>query len=692
MVGTTDNNGKIYYSQIVPTEYFNTILQVQVSFSGTPAIWAAYASVNQLILDKTPASIQWISVPTANLVRVGYSLTIEVQLSIEGTLQYSNQFLTLTTEYPNGQYIYSQVQCQDDGTANFTVGPIEEGYPNVTFLVEFSGTSTIAYTSNQTFYNIIPKWQTDMNLQPIVSTIHIGQVIPINITASFVDTTSWETFYGLSANVNFIYNNGTNQQSFEEFFNSNDEIIFNFTIPQDCGDTLQIQIIFAEQQTIAGNISSVFLSIQPKWQMDANILDLPTTIHEGQTLNMILNISFADPTAIDSLFGLNAQITIQYPDYALLLNGTLDQNGEIPISFTIPVSETQFSLQIYINGTQTIVSLNTQISMPNISPQIITKLAVIGSTSIANDAGNFSFSVQLTDVNSNPISNATITFIVKNAQGQVVNQYYAITGTDGIATQVIVFNQIGNYQVEVSYASAGIYQKVDIAGFQVNVLNFWIRLLDDWPQILIGLVTAFALIFTLYRGIYIPRRNRYRAQKLAIADQFNDAENIQYVLISHLKTGLPLFSRAFTEIPIDESLVSGFISAITSFGEELAGKGQKIIETGPNKAKSDATGLEELSYKQFKIFNVDTAQIRLSILLLKAASSTIKANAHEFNQRFETKYQNELENWAGKAFPSGPIIELIEEIFHADLLYPQTILQNRLKVYKPDTKIEADDS
>jgi hypothetical protein len=197
-----------------------------------------------------------------------------------------------------------------------------------------------------------------------------------------------------------------------------------------------------------------------------------------------------------------------------------------------------------------------------------------------------------------------------------------------------------------------------------------------------------AVIFTLYRGVYVPRRNKYRAMKLAIAERFSDIENVQYVLISHLKTGLAIFSRAFTEIPIDETLVSGFLSAITSFGEELAGKTGNNIEKGSNAAASDTSGLEELSYQQFKIFNIDSHQIRTSLLLLKKASPTLKTKAHDFNVKFEEKYKTELEKWGGKTFPPGPIVELFEEVFSADLLYPHSVLNNKIINYKPDSKIE----
>jgi hypothetical protein len=146
----------------------------------------------------------------------------------------------------------------------------------------------------------------------------------------------------------------------------------------------------------------------------------------------------------------------------------------------------------------------------------------------------------------------------------------------------------------------------------------------------------------------------------------------------HKKTSLALFSRAFTEIPIDETLISGFLSAINSFGQEI---GSKVKQEGTGESQEQKGGLEELGYKQFKIVVLEGELVRTAVLLLKSSSPTLRDKIKEFNMAFEQKYTSEISNWDGKVLESDPIMEMLEQILNVDLLYPHNVILNKVPAF-----------
>jgi len=169
----------------------------------------------------------------------------------------------------------------------------------------------------------------------------------------------------------------------------------------------------------------------------------------------------------------------------------------------------------------------------------------------------------------------------------------------------------------------------------------------------------------------VPKRLRQREEILAIHRKFADIENVQYFLIIHKGTGISIFSHAFTQIPIDETLISGFLSAIGAFGQEI---GNKVSKTESTPAAAERGGLEELGYKQFKIVLQEGKYVRTAVLLLKAASPTLKEKITNFIQSFEAKNEKMLKEFGGLLPDADPIMELIEQTLNADLLYPHNVV------------------
>ncbi|MCK4239385.1 MAG: hypothetical protein KAX33_09700, partial [Candidatus Lokiarchaeota archaeon] len=176
--------------------------------------------------------------------------------------------------------------------------------------------------------------------------------------------------------------------------------------------------------------------------------------------------------------------------------------------------------------------------------------------------------------------------------------------------------------------------------------------------------------FIIYQRAYlIPKRKRYKESLKIMYQKLSDAENIQYFLILTVH-GIPAFSKSMADIPIDDGLISGFLSAISSFGTEIGRK----MEKGEG-------SLEELAYQQFKIILSEGKYVRCAILLSKRPSEKLKDNLQLFNEKFEEKFKEKLQRRDGIMFKEMQVLSLIEEVFEIDLLYPHRLIRNRTGEY-----------
>jgi hypothetical protein len=676
IVGTTDSLGKISYSQIVPYEFDDTDLTIEGSYAGNSTYHQAFKTIIRHIYGKIPVNLTWINLPLASAIRVGYTVTLNGQLSIEGVSDYNDRYVTLTILYGGSMAPqFKNGRCDSEGNLAYTL-TLEDGYNNVTFLIEFAGTATEAYAINSTFYNIFPKWGINLLFIGIDASTRIGYEVPIQVIASFADPLSPESLFGLEVKITFTYNGGATQVQFSRFLDVNGLITFSYTIPQDCGPNLIVNIDLQGTTKIASANLNQNYPIQPKWNLNIDFVDFPSTMVEGLEFLMIVQASFPQSNPTGSLFGLNISVKFQYSGSYTTITGTLDEVGRFSFDYQVLKNTgTTLMIEITIEETQTVAAKTYSSSSLTILPQKETVLTLISSEIQQSFGGEFLLSAKLTDSDGTPIEGHVLVFIIKDEDGKVIGTYNTTTNAEGIGSVRVELLEIGSYSVEVYYPSQGIYATISNKDSTIRVINYGILLLDNWDIILIIIAVITAIGIAINKTIVAPRKMRYFEALKSIHQRFEDAENIQYILITHQITGLSLFSRAFTEMPIDETLVSGFLSAITSFGAEIS---QKVKESGQNAAQGiEQGGLEELSYQQFKIAVFDSQYVRTALLLLKPASKKLREKARIFNNEFERKFETEVKNFKGKAMNQNPILELIELTFNADLLYPHKMIPKK---------------
>ncbi len=179
----------------------------------------------------------------------------------------------------------------------------------------------------------------------------------------------------------------------------------------------------------------------------------------------------------------------------------------------------------------------------------------------------------------------------------------------------------------------------------------------NWGQliILIIMLAAIPIIYTaVLKKVVVPRRQERHNFLAKISSAFEDAANIQNVLVIHKASGTCLFFKSYGKTAVDPDLITGFLTAIQSFGAEMSG----------NKA------MEELTWQDYQLVLGEGELIRVALVLASKASMILKTLVPQFVAKYETAYADKLRNWRGDLTSFRDSIKLIDEVFDTSIILP----------------------
>ena len=147
--------------------------------------------------------------------------------------------------------------------------------------------------------------------------------------------------------------------------------------------------------------------------------------------------------------------------------------------------------------------------------------------------------------------------------------------------------------------------------------------------------------------------------------KYQDVLNIRHVIIL-TDGGLPAFNMAVMDLPIDASLISGFIQANVAFSNE-----DLTLMDGIKKEKE----FYEFEYKNFHILLKLGQYCKICLILENKASSNLKELLSNFSDVFEEIYKDKLQkfNTTGDLDLLNPVRQLVEKSFEVTMKYPLTL-------------------
>ncbi|MHA2131662.1 MAG: hypothetical protein ACW99L_16975, partial [Promethearchaeota archaeon] len=225
-------------------------------------------------------------------------------------------------------------------------------------------------------------------------------------------------------------------------------------------------------------------------------------------------------------------------------------------------------------------------------------------------------------------------------EDQRFQQYTAIIDASALS---IGENLLTIHAQKENFSSISVSFQIMVNKVEVGVAPiFWAIL--TILLIVIGVLGA----LSIRTYLILPRKLKSRNALLSRTQKFKDAENIQGVLLIHTTSGLPLFSKNYSELMDGKNILfSGFIQAISLVSEEISYKKHTKIKINPLNTSEGIPKVIELDFKHFYCLVLDVEELRTVLILKNKSSKRLKTQLLNFGLSFYVKYSEILKDWDG---------------------------------------------
>jgi len=183
--------------------------------------------------------------------------------------------------------------------------------------------------------------------------------------------------------------------------------------------------------------------------------------------------------------------------------------------------------------------------------------------------------------------------------------------------------------------------------------------------ILILIISAIVGVGAIsYKGIVVPRKVKKREAIMEVATAFDDAINLEQLLVLHKGSGTCIFFKSLGAETADPDLISGFLSAVQSFGKEI--KYQQ--------------SLNEITYGDKMLLLSDGNYIRVALILGKKGSMVLRRNITRYIKMFEGRFGHLLPEWRGDLHEFHDSDDLVDQAFNTSIILPHEISADTSKV------------
>ncbi|MBN1801314.1 MAG: hypothetical protein JW891_07400 [Candidatus Lokiarchaeota archaeon] len=253
--------------------------------------------------------------------------------------------------------------------------------------------------------------------------------------------------------------------------------------------------------------------------------------------------------------------------------------------------------------------------------------------------------------------------VYNNGQGSLTSQIYWGNPIEG-NIEIDALPDVGNYTITITITATN-FESISKT-FSIEILpgasgggtngiplELIIAILIIVGSI-VGLVVA---VVGVQKGILAPKK-RARIRTLAeVQSVFDDAVNIEHVLVLYKASGMCVYFKSLGLESIDPELISGFLSAVSSFGREMESQ----------------QALNEINYGDKKILLSDGEFIRVALVLSKEPSVITRQHLTEFIATFERSFSKVLPEWRGNLKSFNGAGKLVDDILNTSIILPHEL-------------------
>lgn len=573
------------------------------------------------------------------------------------------------------------------------------GYRDI--LINISKPTFVEQQLNYTFHREVPT-QITPDTDPPLFTVLRG--LNISYTFNYSDTNNK---FISGAEYDIINNSGGFEHYLYDYGNGNYTIYLNSSsvIAGEIYDfKFNISALGNETQIITLRINVTITR--------TNIIDLSwtETIPRHTGLNQTIYFYFNDTTNNAPITGLtSADINVYNSTGALWATG--DFNWEL-----VELQPGNYSLNVSLNGMDSgDYNLSIHVSkFPNYETSIVNiPFYLRGNISVINSLDMEFGNEPLTYDEENgyyvcTLGNnidAILNITDANYGNESIEDYEAIfsiwynnTSNGGSGTLVLDDDSytivLQRYELNIDTLlldGVGIYDiriEFELRNYENQTVSFDLKIEEGAaapPGILLEDLLPFLLIIgavgavgigavSVYRGVIVPRKEKRQQTLKEVRTIFDDAINLEHLLVLYKGMGACIFFKSVGSEKIDPDLISGFISAVSSFGQEI--ESQK--------------SLNEMKYGDKTLLLSDGEYVRVAIVLNKKASLPLRRNLKTFVERFEERYADALPDWAGQLKLFNDADDLVDDIFNTSIILPHQLSYQASDVKKLDNSFGKD--
>jgi len=237
---------------------------------------------------------------------------------------------------------------------------------------------------------------------------------------------------------------------------------------------------------------------------------------------------------------------------------------------------------------------------------------------------------------------------------------YLTNSTGEVEFEIPTYSDTRTLNLTIQLTSAYIHQEYSTEISDISIIPSEGPTFEDFIPILIIIGAAIAVAggsIGVYRGVIVPKKREKSRVLKEVKTIFDDAISLEHILVLYKGTGTCIFFKSFGSEGIDPELISGFISAICSFGKDLVCQEE----------------LNEITYGDKMLLLSDGEFIRIALVLSKKASIILRKNLMDFINEFEKSYASELPNWRGQLNVFRNAGRLVDEILSTSIILPHEI-------------------
>ncbi len=405
-----------------------------------------------------------------------------------------------------------------------------------------------------------------------------------------------------------------------------------------------------------------------KWNVSI-VVTMPPELVEGNHYSISCNMTCNETG--EPLVGEQVTINVQCGGTSINENYLLftGSNGLLSLDVDVPTAATCMNLTLAYAG-RTNVSSMTHFVSTSVRQKFGVNLTLLTTELpfILIGGINLELHVRLMYSNGTGIAGQSITFSIGNSVAT------AITDVMGHAIAIIKLPSDGAYTINITYAGTATIRSYSLTSPAFTVTSPGIAIIII---ITIGLITLITGYLALDRGLVKPRKRKRAARLKELTSRFEDAQNNLMLMVIGAESGVEVYSTSFSAIPMDSTLVSGLLTAITSFGQELLSEDAVKKLKGPKAKSVIKRSLQEINYQHFKIILQEIEALRVALIVLRTPSPRGLENFQEFTRQVDNRFGPTMPTRGGRQIEDEEIWDLVENFFEPSLTYVHFLDQQK---------------